>query len=350
METFGAASGATLGYILNNLPGAYIGYKTGKYFGRRRKNSMAPFKRRRMQQGGAQKRRRTGQKSNYRRPSNNVTTIQYDVTSQYRKKRMPRRKKRQWIKFVKKVGAVNRLESGLKTVVFNNSETSSYAATAQGMIGIHLYGVRGAGDSSSGIGRNDLNRIFSNDPSILQAPPPVVFTPRIGKLVFTSAVLDVTLRNIGDFDSEIDIYYGYHMKNDTGTNLLDAFGGGGATDLPISTGDTPLGILQRGVTPFDLSAALSQSGFHIIRKQKMILVPGKSAFIQHRDPKNHILEWNKLNQAGYAQKKLTYSVMIVHKTTTGTGSVALSNIAYGVTRKYSYQEIAENKDSSALNP
>lgn len=344
METLGAASAATLGFIAGDLPGAYLGYKA--YRGYR---AMPPIKRK------FYSRRPTGVKK-FRglprfnvRQKNSITTQQHDYSNQYRKRVMPRRKKRIWKKFVKKVQAVGFSERGLKTVVFNGTQTSTAVATAQTFFCAHLYGVYGDTDTSFGIGRQDLVRLYSNDPSVQQNVGPT--NPKLGKLMFGSAVLDITIRNIGEYDSEVDVYYCTHVKNNINSNM-SALGGNAEVDLPINGGvpNTTLSLTTRGCTVFDLPAAISVTGLHILRKQKILMTPGRSVFLQQRDAKNRSLDWSYLRQSGCANRKLTQTIIVVHKTSTGAPAEAQSILSFGVTRKYAYQEIANTKDMTALNP
>jgi len=344
-RTVAKVSGATLGYIVGNIPGAYYGYKLG---------GMAPMYRKRKSNFGGRKSYKKP-KGNWKvsgsssRRKSNIVTTQKDYGTQYVKKRMPRYKKRAWKKFTNKVKAVNRKELGLKTVVYNESVTCfTDASIAQNAVAIHLFGVRGAGASNNRIGGNDLVRLFANDPSVAQGAGPS--NPSIGKFLFSSAVLDVTLHNTGDTDMELDLYYGYHRKDVISGNMVGDDFLATSLELPINGGvpNTTLDIQQRGVTPFDLSTGLSQSGYHILKKQKMFLRSSQTSFFQYRDSKNHTLEWNRLKQCGYASKGLTYSIMAVFKPVTGSGTN--STLAIGATRKYSYCEQASTKDLSALNP
>lgn len=342
METIGSASAATLGYIVGNLPGAYYGYKAYKmapirYGKRRRSSTMSSRKKFR----GLPKFRVSGKRSNY-----NVTTTQKDYSTQYRKKNMPRYKKKAWKTFNNKVKSVIRGELGLKTVVFNSVQTCSSAVADQNAIAMHLYGISGSADNPNRIGALDVRKIFSNDPNVYQGIGPL--NPEIGKLLFESAVLDVTLTNTGESVLEVDIYYGYHRKDCDSTDMV----GGDLVDptleLPINGGNTTLDIQKRGVTVFDLPTGLSQSGYHVLKKQKMLLRQTQSAFLQYRDPRNHTVEWNRIKQVGYAARKLTYTVLVVFKAVAGSTDAAVLSI--GATRKFSYNANVKTTDESALNP
>lgn len=330
------ASGATLGYITGNLPGAYIGYNLADMAYRRR------YGRRPM--------RKMYRKKNYgaKKSISNTVTAQRDFNTQYRKRYMGKRKKIQWKKFINKVNAVLTKDLGLKTVVFNDNVTANTSgATDQQALSFNLYGIRGSSAGNT-LGANDLVRIFSNDPFVEQSAGPL--NPKIGKLMFASAVIDMTINNIGTNAVELDLYFGFHRKDVVNTNLIADLTQA-SLEEPINNGipNTTLDITLRGVTPFDLPTGISQSGFSILKKQKLLLQPNQQSFVQHRDPRNHVVEWNNIKLTGYAARKLTFTVLAVYKPVVGF-TQGNANLAFGVTRKYSYHTNISNVDESALNP
>jgi len=64
-----------------------------------------------------------------------------DIRMIYRKKRMPKKKRKRWANFVKKVGAVEERSLGTRTVLFNDLITqTSGATTGQNTLTLCLYG------------------------------------------------------------------------------------------------------------------------------------------------------------------------------------------------------------------
>lgn len=373
METLGAASAATLGYIVGNLRGAAIGYNAYRSYmptitrlrnraGRRILSAMRGW-RARGYPGGATERALSGMlsrnRSSRRRRRNNLVTRNKDYGTQYTKKRMPRGKRKNWKKFVKKVTAVQLSNASQKTVVYNSKIVSTSGAATQQYFTFALYGCNGNGDSNTNVGYRDLLVLFDNEPVIKQyaVGSPAAYYPGAGKLHFNSAVLDVTLRNLGEQDAEVDVYYGYHVKDAFQADTLGITTGSLRDEFVfaksdgIKSGNTSVDLTARGTTPFDCSWALSHSGFHVLKKQKFLMEPGKSVFIQHRDSMNHVFEAEQLTRAGYAMKKVTYEVLVVHKPSVGSTDTLTSTIACGITRKYAYSVLAQTvAPSSAVNP
>lgn len=284
----------------------------------------------------------------------NTVTAQHDYKTQYKYRRAPRYKKKAWRRFSKKVAAVNLKNAGLRTVVINSRGTGSNAPGAQGKLALALYGVAGSVDTVGLHGHNDLYRVFKGDPDIVQIGAAPGNVPKSGKLQFGSAVLDYTIRNLSvDLEMELDIYMGYYKKDDdaslakVNTNPIfkydnaptDAIGGG-----------TPFDLGTRGTTLFDKPAGISATGFHIIKKQKMLLQPGESTFLQHRDYHNHMVDWTNIQDVGYCKRNLTYGVWLVFKPSVTASDDAVVTIGVGVTRKYSYAVLDENVDRISYNP
>lgn len=365
METLAGLAGGTLGYIYGNLPGAYYGYKLGK--------AMAPYRSLSRGRSRTPKRIRLTSPRSYSAPtpgsmyrprllsysrsrssrggSDNFVTRQFDVTNQYRKRKMPYRKKRRWRSFVKKVAAVQIKQAGLRTVLFNTRAQVANGVTYQGAHAMELYGMSGTNDNNNVQGCSDIRRIFKNDPDITKEP--LTNEPKEGKLQFGSGVLDATIRNLSEFEAEVDIYTGWFRKSQDNAaaianrNIINDLGTAGD---PINTGNTTLNLGERGATVFDLSEAISKTGYKIYSKKKMVLAPGQSTFIQHRDPKNHMIDWVRDGQFGYAKKGLTYCMLVVFKPTTTAVDDAVVTLSIGCTRKYSYAFVSDNLDLCAKNP
>ncbi|AEL87785.1 putative capsid protein [Sakkuthvirus batchis] len=226
----------------------------------------------------------------------------------------------------------------------------------KGMMALTLYGINGTNDGNTVQGCRDIYRIFKNDPDVQQTGVAPGNEPYNGKLQFGSGVLDVTIRNLSDsIEAEVDIYTGWFRKSQDNTAVLGSRNP--VTDFsnpsaitPIAPGNTGTQIYERGTTLFDGTTALSKTGFHIHRKTKSILAPTQSMFLQHRDPKNHMIDWVRDGVVGYAKKGLTYGMIIVWKPSVLASSEAIVPLAVGTTRKYTYAVVEDNLDRVCKNP
>ena len=292
--------------------------------------------------------------------SGHGVSVQHDRTLIYRKRNMPRRRKRRWRRFIKKSVAANEKDLGARTVVRNELVTSSQpgasgvANTTDVVEVFALYSHKSALVApSTQQWLNDLARISQDtdvDPS--------------GKFIFQSGVLDLTLTNTTqsslnsafDVPMEVDIYEISAKRNfasvSNGKTLRDLFIDAGGDTPTIPAGAVSgLGITTRGTTPFDFPNGISAYRLKIWKKTKYRLSGGQSLTYQMRDPKRHTFEKNYLGDLeGTNYPGVTRWIMVIAKPIAGF-SIAedgISRISTGCTRKYMYKikESDEDKDAT----
>lgn len=264
----------------------------------------------------------------------------HDSKLQYRKRRMPYRKKRNWKKFVKKVQAANERSLGTKTIVFNKSVTgTSTAANAQNWMIANLYGTNGT-SAASELGAADLYQIFQ------QA---YLSSKETQKLTFKSAVLDITLTNTGTTKLEVDLYVlSYWGEPAYGSFSAAASGADNTTPVMNPNGSgffSSLNISQRGVTLFDMPELIRNGKFTIQKKVKYWIDVSDTATFQIRDPKSHMVsETEVLQSAVWGTARLTQSIFVNFKPVAGATDTG-NSLTMGATRKYSLNSVdAEDAD------
>nr|QRI44241.1 MAG: coat protein [Circoviridae sp.] len=275
-------------------------------------------------------------------------TPQYDRTQQYRKSKMPRRRKRQWLKFVKRVTAVSQRNLGTKTVLFNDTLTLPEVTNqGQAFYSLCLYGMHGAEDSATTCGNKDVFTICNNDPDIQKVGSTP--TPVQGIITFHSACLDMTMRNSGNVPMEVDLYVVYHRDEVNDSQLVNTFVTAAANTSSISGAGTSLELSNRGATPFDFPMAMAKGKFQVYKKTKYLLPAGGTATYQHRDARNYIFNAANLTDTnGYAWPGKTCSILIIQKRVTGLTELGV--MSFGVTRKYSYTVSKNNLAVDQFNP
>ena len=159
------------------------GMPSFRAFGRGRSVKRRRFNRAASRMRGGIKRRNA--------PSGRGVTFEHDRQFIYRKKRMPRRRKRRWLTFTRKVKAASEGSLGSRTVLFNVSKVfSNSTSQVQGRVNVCLYGWDSTNTGSPW--HNDLRYIsklentnVTNDQSMSDD----------ASFLFQSGVLDITLRN-----------------------------------------------------------------------------------------------------------------------------------------------------------
>lgn len=290
-----------------------------------------------------------------------------DVRTTYRKKRMPRRKKRVWRSFIRKVNAIAEKELGTRTVLFNDSITQSYSTGAtQGCLTLALYPITNAANGWL----NDLNTIGSLENTGDPTAAAGITIDASTKYMFQSAVQDLTIRNTSlrvltvaptyendpNCSLELDVYEVSFKEdsNDSGTSYPSFTAVMQAYDTrQIGNAGTGISISDRGATPWDLPVPLGRFRIKIWKKTKYFIPAGQTITHQIRDPKRHVLRNGDLSSSagidGWNRAGMTRILYLVYKAVPGLqvgGAVGNSvpQISIGATRKYMYKIEGANED------
>ena len=269
-----------------------------------------------------------------------ATTTQHDVARQYRYKRMPRNKRRRWVKALRQNTALDMAGSATQTVVLNSTVAGNIdyvggAGKTQNWVCMHLYGMNGVPyGAPSEVGEKDIKFIKDNDLRLK--------TQVNSHVKFMSGIMDLTVKNPNTANGlEVDIYevvYNTATKRPSMSQLhLDLFSTTVSNRNPANPADTP-GWDKRGMTPFD-TVQFGSFGAKIISKKKVQLPPGNTFTYQYRDPKNHYFGPDAFDDTtGFVKPYVTRSILILYKTIAGeTISGTDPGIIVGCTRVYKYK-------------
>jgi len=302
-----------------------------------------------------QKRRRT--------QSGQGVTEQHDARLIYRKKNMGRRKKRRWKRFKNKVLAVSEKDLGSQTVVFNiTASPTNVTSGNQLLFNCALYP---SGSTTSYF--DDLNSIGALNAGAVTTAATGLSVANSTKIIFKSAVLDITIRNssfttassLGDssYRMEVDVYECTitRVADEEGAvyaDLLSLFAQNPTRTDPIGGGaTTEVALTLRGVTPFDLTYALSTWGIKILRKTKYQINNGDQVTYQVRDPRRHTLTQRQITSTeGFSYPGLSRFVLVVGRLAPGITVGALGateRLDVGITRKYFYKVENWSEDRTA---
>lgn len=280
-------------------------------------------------------------------------TTQHDKQLVYRKRRMPRRRRRGWRRFARKVQAVSEKDLGSRTVLRNdlvniNTAMDTAAESAHTRWYFMLYGA-----TSGTAYYNDLSEI-GQDTDL----------GTTGKAIFKSAVLDLTFRNNSfrapgsinlPITLEVDVYeitVGT-VLGDNAANLGQIMNEGSTETATIPGQATALVGTQRGWTPWDFPSALGEYKVKIWKKTKYFLGENQTFTYQYRDPRRHVVDKQKMTTTGENIPFLSRYIYLVFKPTPGYTYLAVPtdsyNLSVGVTRKYLYKVLQNTQDYDMFN-
>ncbi len=293
-------------------------------------------------------------------------TFQHDRQLIYRRKSMPARKKRPWIRFKRKVHAVAEKQLGTRSVVFNDAVTSTNATLGNhGLSSIALYSNR-----STSAWLNDINQLSAIENGGDQTAAVGETIDGTTKYYFQSGVLDLTLRNtteIGndpttlaaDATLEVDIYEmtsGKVWDDQDGakSDMEGIFSQAQGDTKNIGGAGTGVQIISRGVTPWDVPLALGRWKLRIAKKTKFFLRSGQTLTYQMRDAGRRVMRnQTMIDQLGANKPGCTKWLFVIFKVipgfTVGAGaSDVKESITFGVTRKYMYKIEGMNESRDRL--
>lgn len=257
-----------------------------------------------------------------------VTTGQHDLSSVYRRKRMPRRKRRRWVGFIKKARAAKIKDLGSLSAIRNAAIRLVSSNGEQAVGAASIYGINGA-DGELSVGSDDIN-------DVLLAWRGGETLPSNTKAIFKSAVLDLTMNNEGTTALEVDLYRFVYRKKSLKSNPVAVLFDGisGMQGLP---GGIAVTLFTRGITPFQMTNALSY--IKILGKKKYMMAPGTAATYQLRDPKNRALQTEIVTEYGTTDSYpgWTQGVLIFSKSVASSvGEAPPGDLTVGVTRTYNF--------------
>lgn len=145
-----------------------------------------------------QSRSYTKTKSSKKQRSLPGVSNQHDMQTVYRRRRMPRYKKKRWVGFCKKVRAVLLKEHGSLNIIRNSEISTTCNNPSQDQeFQFHLiYGCQGDALASKSAGHDDLTKVAGS-----------AATNNTSLLKFKSAILDITMTNKATVGQEVDIYH-----------------------------------------------------------------------------------------------------------------------------------------------
>lgn len=274
-------------------------------------------------------------------------TSQFDKKLIYRKKTAPRKKRRSWKKFSRKVKAVAEKSLGARTIVRNEEVATDENNSGTGIAGVQatteiaLYSSTYPSPSDpEKPWLNDLDAIADNETS----------GDDTSSMLFQSGILDMTVANYSLDENavgmpvEVDVYEitagrKFDDLATTQKGLTQVFEQAALKTSTIGSASS-LEISDRGVTPWDITLALQQYRIKIWKKSKYQLPFGGSFSYQVRDPKRHKINMQTVKDMdGVNIPGVTRFVFMVTKPIVGSavGAGAVIRLRTGTTRKFLYK-------------
>jgi len=209
-----------------------------------------------------------------------VLTTQYDQSLRYRKKRMPKRRRRRWTSFVKRVRAVELAAQPMQFYGFQRSERTTG--------GVNVQTVASALIGGTTVPNNDeLYQIFQQaygTTSVADAAENIIYMKSIS--------LDIQLSNVLSTAAIVDVYVLQARKTFNIAQDADAQWSAAMLELASPTGGGT-------VTPGNVSTTLFDapnfcSYWKILSKKEILLGAGQVTTMQLRNARNKRIDGKAL--------------------------------------------------------
>lgn len=243
-------------------------------------------------------------------------TGENDITFSYRRKRMPRRRRRGWVKFVRKTQAVIQKQIAPCVEIRHRAETMVSSANKQATSHIHTaLGVNG------GAHFEDVRSVWQRVQQIATEGGTQNFDHN--RFMITGWMLETQVVNESESTAFVDLYYWRSKKllpSASATTTITSFYGdmAGRMETIYPSGGSALSMTDYGWTPFQAPSAAT--AITISKKVRVKLAPGGVTQIETRSGKNYRLNYDF--QQAYANMYGTCGVFMI-----GYGTPSITNTA-----------------------
>lgn len=208
----------------------------------------------------------------------------------YKRKPMPKGKKKSWLRFKKKVTAVANSNAKKIEIYHKDAIDLSHGQDSQNSGDFSLY----TGYNTSFSATQDLKRCFQ----VAAQNNTSDFATASECLYFKSAVMNVTFYNAGDQPAYIDLYWFYSTKSSIDTPHTLYTRGLATAPSGLNEG-TGVGVAKTsgtfGAQPF-MSRSFCQYN-KIYKVTKHLIPPSNTIEFQIKDPKNHLIKIPKIEMS-----------------------------------------------------
>lgn len=342
-------SGATLGYIAGNTRGAIKGFKAGGslYDMKRRysQSSRSPrygrtaVKRRKFAYSGSSSKKKTSTTN----PS--LVTGENDWGTLYNRRRMPRGKRRRWVRFVRKTQAV--ISKALAPSFFVITRNAVIESVVDKQVASSLHTVLGG--YSLDTATQDISVLAARVDAISNNPASTYTSERFqitGWLAETQVVADIG----NTTPAYIDMYYWKCKRNypkltgfPSNASFLNMWDYDLLTQgVNANAGGSSLAFNDYGVTPFQTNSFPKY--VNIYKKRRVRLSPGGTVQIEQRSGRNYYVNNDYVQNLGLVQNMTEGIFFIVYGTPSATSNVAASvKVRLSSNFNYTYRLMQSSK-------
>lgn len=267
-------------------------------------------------------------------------TGEHDARALYRRKRMPRGRRRRWVSFVRRTKAVIQKSLASSFFVALRQAILSSANSKQNAYDGHV----ALQSSTTKTNWNDIPRIHTRVQELATAQSPTGTNYFPDKFSITGYLVETQITNTGTSTAFIDLYYwrakrnvAYPFNAVTSLGLNELMDWAMSTTQPnFPTGGSTLDRFDYGVTPFQNTVLAKY--IQIYKKVRVKLSPGGVTQISQRSGRNHYFNWDYASGQTFIAGKTNGIYMIFYGAPNTTQFVAApADLVFSTNVNYTYQ-------------
>lgn len=284
-------------------------------------------------------------------------TNQHDEKMIYRKKRMPKGKRKAWKKFTKKVKAVEIKDRGLQVIMYEGTKSVTATGGSANWLAAHFYGEGAGLTSAKEVGLSDLQQLGKHANLVNEKYTNANIggnnnfrtldtsnVARRNDIRMQSAQIDVTLTNTGTNAVCVVIYHLWYVSDTDVYGIDNALAASQESPIQLTNGFNSTLPDLTAVAPsqydwklFNQPGLISKLGCTVRSMKEVYLSPGQYHRMNIRDPRNYNISIDSVNnQTGvtfhtFSNVKRTESLFFHVKAPGGDSTVSMK-----ATRTYRY--------------
>lgn len=267
-------------------------------------------------------------------------SFQHDVSNVYRRKRMPRRRRRRWVKFSRGVKhVVEKLAAPLFNIFVERQAITSGIGRQETC---HLHTVLG-GNGTAGFA-NDIQRLVTIAQANTNPQGPVAPVAKSLNIHITGWMVETQITNSSATSvAYVDLYY-WKTKRDVPVALPDMDQlfinslGDIQQNLPVAGTVTTLDRNDYGVTPFQ--GVQFAKSVQIYKKIRVKLSPGQTTQVEQRSGRDYYRRYSFDEHYSFLRNCTEGIYMIMYGATeniAGTPTVAATNISIYTNKNFTWR-------------
>lgn len=247
-----------------------------------------------------------------------VSSFQNDNVPRYRYKRMPAKKRKRWVRFVKRIRHVN---LSMQPLQIYTKKVNANSTTLVNVGGSYSYMIGGTTVTLN----DEILQMFKGAYAVASADAAKAY-----KLYLKSLVLDMMITNTGSATAIVDVYRLRYVRDFSSAITVHAQLTQALGEVVADSTTNTLSATDVSVTPFDAPNFCQY--WKVVSKREIVMGAGQTATMQIRKPHNKYIDGKVLTTNNQAIPGFSEAFLIMwHGAPTAVPDFAATALSFGTT-------------------